>query len=758
MEKQDKTKLTTGKTTPLDIRYIPEILSEISDEEITEILIIINKNIDNIKTINFKSYVEILDKFFNAEQTIESKLKEKNLKKKILKFFLKLMRNMLKEKLENYEFSYEVNSNIEYKYKKFLSEEIETLNDQIENLFNKSEEEPNKHLQNLTNLYFSIFRNSYMETKIPKFLLKKYKYQLSSTFSKLGKSYYNYNILFYNSNHKYRKEIDILNIHYREIIDNKKNLFDEKIFDGDLRKIFFKIIIFSNIDILKKNDLSKAIFMNNIKKYLILMNILQIEDNSILSYYVNMVDLLMNYSNEELNSEFFKTLSSIKRTFEDFQENKNSNILFLLLSFSLMFNNFFFALNNDTKELNNEFSLLHDNEYRVEFVPDFKYYCSAREREFQFNTNKCLTQIFNYSLSEDSKLIFSELNLYLEAIVFYDTFQYYSKNIFDKSTKIKIILDSKTIINLVSQNIKDNSFLYESWKILEQIINKPEKTLLRTIISNVSELIFFFKSKKSNIEDKQLKDEKVVVNIDIQNLKLIYNNPRLVSSNLYFFISGLFNKEPERFWDKIIYRYGNILDMYFYEWKSFYDESIDFYKYFSTNYSALLAKDLDKLQLSNTNIFNTSKSFIKIYGELLAFIIISRSIFKFQSINLVGFSIGAAIIKQCLKILNKFFKETPEAFDIIHNVIFIGGITNFKNNLKWNGIFKLVGGRIINVYSDQDFLLKSLFSKSNPLPIGLCPISNENKQIENYDVSDEKIDHFNYQENMDFIFEKIQII
>jgi hypothetical protein len=119
---------------------------------------------------------------------------------------------------------------------------------------------------------------------------------------------------------------------------------------------------------------------------------------------------------------------------------------------------------------------------------------------------------------------------------------------------------------------------------------------------------------------------------------------------------------------------------------------------------------------------------------------------------------GTNVIKHCLKTLNLFFNSVPEAFDLIQNVVFIGGISDFKNTSKWNDIFKIVGGRVINVYSDNDSFLKSFFAKATPQPIGISPIINNNKQIENYDVSGDKLEHYLYQDKMDTIFEKIKIL
>jgi hypothetical protein len=594
--------------------------------------------------------------------------------------------------------------------------------------------------------------------------LKPYKIQFSIIFTKIGKKYFDHRVYFDNLNHKYKKEIEQLTEFYRQVIDNKKNLFDERIYDFETRKLLFKLLVLSNIDTLKKNDYSLAIFMNNIKKYLILMNILQLEDNSTISYYVELVNKSIQLSLKQIIKEIDNTMYLINNVFDNYKENKYSNYVFLVLSFSLMMNNFFFALNKgfEKEDKSNDFTLLDSSVYKVEFVPDFKYFCSAREKEFLFNINNSISK--NLEINNTKKKInASELNLYLEAIVFFDTFQYYSKNLFDKDSKTKINMDSKKLLTGVTNSIKDNLYLSEMWKELYAFLTKPRKSVFKEIVTNISGIISLFR-RKNNVQEVDNENE---IDIDIENAKLSYYNPKLITPNIFIFVTGFTSKEPERFWEKIIYKYSNVLDMYFYEWESLSSKSSDIYKYFakfvvkyiSTSSNTLtIFNEYDKFKKDNQNIFKTAKFKSKIYGQLLAFILITRSLFKFQTVNLVAFSMGANVVKHCLKTLNLFFNSVPEAFDLIQNVVFIGGISDFKNNSKWNDIFKIVGGRIINVYSDKDSFLKSFFAKANPQPIGISPIINNNKQIENYDVSGDKLEHYLYQEKMDMIFDKIKIL
>ena len=137
------------------------------------------------------------------------------------------------------------------------------------------------------------------------------------------------------------------------------------------------------------------------------------------------------------------------------------------------------------------------------------------------------------------------------------------------------------------------------------------------------------------------------------------------------------------------------------------------------------------------------KKVSKFYGKLLAYIITSREIFSFQTINLVGYSMGCNVIKYCLIEMNKINKKIKN-FDIINNVIFIGGSINIKMD-KYPDIFDNIAGKIVNVFSITD---KNLL-EYNKTAIGLkeieTPKESINKcQIINYNLSKKNIKQDDY--------------
>ena len=99
--------------------------------------------------------------------------------------------------------------------------------------------------------------------------------------------------------------------------------------------------------------------------------------------------------------------------------------------------------------------------------------------------------------------------------------------------------------------------------------------------------------------------------------------------------------------------------------------------------------------------------------------------------------------------------------NIINNVIFFGGATTFKNNkTRWNQIFKrLISGRIVNCYSEEDYVLKYLYQGSEgKQAIGSHKFKagneGEGEIIENIKLD---IGHIEYRKCLDEIVKKINL-
>ena len=126
----------------------------------------------------------------------------------------------------------------------------------------------------------------------------------------------------------------------------------------------------------------------------------------------------------------------------------------------------------------------------------------------------------------------------------------------------------------------------------------------------------------------------------------------------------------------------------------------------------------------------------------------------------MAYGLGANLVKYTLLELNKISINNPEINDLIGNVVFIGGATNISNKEKYSELFNLVGGKIINIYSNYDSSLKVIYNSDC---IGMKPLeifdenSEINSAIHNIDLSYMKINHKDYKHELGKIIEKINL-
>jgi surfactin synthase thioesterase subunit len=125
-------------------------------------------------------------------------------------------------------------------------------------------------------------------------------------------------------------------------------------------------------------------------------------------------------------------------------------------------------------------------------------------------------------------------------------------------------------------------------------------------------------------------------------------------------------------------------------------------------------------------------------GKALAELLRAR-VFGKATVSLVGFSLGTRVIFECLKELAR-----TESYDIIHNVMLLGGAAPSKPS-QWVELERVPTGRIINTHTKRDKILAVLYrtslrelaAGSRPIPCG---------KIENYDVSEFIDGHMRYRE------------
>lgn len=137
-------------------------------------------------------------------------------------------------------------------------------------------------------------------------------------------------------------------------------------------------------------------------------------------------------------------------------------------------------------------------------------------------------------------------------------------------------------------------------------------------------------------------------------------------------------------------------------------------------------------------------------GQLLAHLVSNGLLFPNCCISLIGFSLGTLVIQSCLEELNRYGKE-----NMFYEVVMLGGVAD-KQAIQKLGKIKSIGGRLINCYSQNDYVLKYLFKllKTKIKPVGLGALE-DNGRVLNLNLCKLVKGHLQYQKIFDDILEKV---
>jgi len=135
-------------------------------------------------------------------------------------------------------------------------------------------------------------------------------------------------------------------------------------------------------------------------------------------------------------------------------------------------------------------------------------------------------------------------------------------------------------------------------------------------------------------------------------------------------------------------------------------------------------------------------------GQLLADVLINRGQGN-RPVSLIGFSLGARIIYTAMLELAR-----RRAFGIIENVIVLGTPAPVSQP-EWAAIRTMAAGRVVNVYSDQDYILAWLYRTASIQygVAGLQPVLVQG--IENMDASEKTL---SYKTDISDILEKLDYV
>ena len=148
------------------------------------------------------------------------------------------------------------------------------------------------------------------------------------------------------------------------------------------------------------------------------------------------------------------------------------------------------------------------------------------------------------------------------------------------------------------------------------------------------------------------------------------------------------------------------------------------------------------------NPFSIAKHRSEKAGQVLADAIINKAQGE-RPVTLVGFSLGARVIYYCLQSLAE-----RGAYELVENVVLMGAPVPSSGD-TWTSARTVVAGRIVNVYSEKDYILGFLYRTSSVQfgIAGLQPV--KVPSIENLDVSNRVEGHLRYRHVVGVILKEI---
>jgi hypothetical protein len=149
------------------------------------------------------------------------------------------------------------------------------------------------------------------------------------------------------------------------------------------------------------------------------------------------------------------------------------------------------------------------------------------------------------------------------------------------------------------------------------------------------------------------------------------------------------------------------------------------------------------------NPFSVAKNRADKAGLVLADALVNKAQGE-RPVTLIGYSLGARLIYSCLMSLAE-----RRAFGLVESVVLIG-TPGPSDATVWRALRSVVSGRLVNVYSENDYILAFLY-RTSAIQFGVAGLQEiqDVKGIENVNVSDMVSGHLRYQYLVGAILEKI---
>ena len=574
---------------------------------------------------------------------------------------------------------------------------------------------------------------------IPNFIIYYDKKLLNSKINELIKHQFLFN---YTDKNQSKIEYKYLMKYFPSFFKNPNIIFNKDIFSDEFRIKIFKLIILCNYKYLKRNKNAYDIFKERIVNNIIIMKLdkyckeLNEEFDTIMKKEEKIIEEELLKLKSEVKNELFPEKDELNKkdvinNIENDVFKLNKKYLKLIFSLSALFNRIIIIKNknienkkeieeninniNENKMENNKINdniIINDIQYEIKIISKLK--CSSIYRQFLLN----ILNIFE----EENVFIY---NYMLESYIFSDIIKIDTRLLFQKTrAKEKIIFSYTDILEKIRQKETIQS-------LFNTFYNENKSIFIQPVIN-----IGFFGNlfnKKIPTSIKSGKGFEIYYNLNELKLMPIIRG-EIYSTQITIVIDGPLSTDIQLISNDTILSHKEIFSSFF--TNNIYTNS-DFYLY---DWQSINYKELSNI-----------KKVSKFYGKLLAYIIASREIFTFQTINLVGYGFGCNVIKYCLIELNKINKKM-NCFDIINNVVFIGGCVHLKLD-KNSDIFEGVAGKIVNIFSKNDLELINY----NKDAIGLKEIEipkklNGKYQIVNYDLSKKNVKQDDFLYNIPDIF------
>ncbi|KAH7370608.1 hypothetical protein BKA65DRAFT_522274 [Rhexocercosporidium sp. MPI-PUGE-AT-0058] len=168
----------------------------------------------------------------------------------------------------------------------------------------------------------------------------------------------------------------------------------------------------------------------------------------------------------------------------------------------------------------------------------------------------------------------------------------------------------------------------------------------------------------------------------------------------------------------------------------------------ATLWSALWPVYLLKMATSIDNPFAVARNRSEKAGEVLADALINKAQGE-RPVTLIGYSLGSRVIYSCLKSL-----AARKAFGLVESVVFIGSPVPSNSN-NWRVMRSVVSGKIINVYSENDYILAFLY-RATSIQFGVAGLQeiSDVEGIDNLNLSKEVSGHLRYPDLIGKILKK----